>query len=510
MANSSVASVVARHRYLSPTSAEEVRSRTALLESRPSLPSCTLYLRSYCACNQGVKNSFGLRSPPSKLHNVLNSRHSSSFSSRRKSLRSLSKSDQSQDILSETGASGKKVGVDVLDQEKGGFDREPRDLNGSKFSEASTSGSELPSEESLKNLEGFLQRVKNQVKIQKLDEDSPIASPDSILDTLLLISPFFLWGTAMVAMKGVLPKAGPMFVASVRLIPAGLLLIWFGASRGKKQPAGAMAWISIILFGLIDASCFQGFLAEGLKRTSAGLGSVIIDSQPLTVAILAALLFGESLGFINYAGLALGVLGLLFLEVPLDLLKNALASASDGSGLTGLIGDSSFLNEFASWDRGEWRMLLAAQSMAVGTVMVRWVCQYSDPFMATGWHMVLGGIPLLILSVIQQDPALSGHIQDLDANDWLALLYTSVAGSAISYGVFFYNATRGSLTKLSSLTFLTPMFAALFGFLFLNEVLTPAQFLGGFITLAGVLLVNYKPSPIVEVESDSDNQRKLP
>ncbi|KAG6546702.1 hypothetical protein Mapa_011891 [Marchantia paleacea] len=507
MANSIVASIVARQRYLSPTNAE-VRSSTVFLVSQFKHPSRALFLRSYFSCKQGFLNSFGLRSPPSKLHIVLSSRHPFFSSSRRKSLRSLSKSDQSQDILSEIVASGKKVRVDVLDQDKGDFnnDREPKDLNGSNFSEASTSGSELPSDKSLETLDAFL----SQVKKQKLNEDAPIASPYSILDTLLLISPFFLWGTAMVAMKGVLPKAGPMFVASVRLIPAGLLLIWFGASRGKKQPAGAMAWISIILFGLIDASCFQGFLAEGLKRTSAGLGSVIIDSQPLTVAILAALFFGESLGLTNYAGLALGILGLLFLEVPLDSLQNALTSASDGSGLTGLIGDSSFLNEFASWDRGEWRMLLAAQSMALGTIMVRWVCQYSDPFMATGWHMVLGGIPLLILSVVQQDPALGGHVQDLDANDWLALLYTSVAGSAISYGVFFYSATRGSLTKLSSLTFLTPMFAALFGFLFLNEVLTPVQFLGGFITLAGVLLVNYKPSSIVEVELDSDNQRKLP
>ena len=46
----------------------------------------------------------------------------------------------------------------------------------------------------------------------------------------------------------------------------------------------------------------QGFLAEGLQRTSAGLGSVIIDSQPLTVALLAALLLGEQLQVILIAG----------------------------------------------------------------------------------------------------------------------------------------------------------------------------------------------------------------
>ncbi len=37
-------------------------------------------------------------------------------------------------------------------------------------------------------------------------------------------------------------------------------------------------------------------------------------------------------------------------------------------------------------------MLLAALSMAVGTVMIRIVCRHADPVAATGWHMILGGL----------------------------------------------------------------------------------------------------------------------
>ena len=70
----------------------------------------------------------------------------------------------------------------------------------------------------------------------------------------------------------------------------------------------------------LNLHAVQGFLAEGLQRTTAGLGSVIIDSQPLTVAVLAALLFGEKLTAASYAGLGLGVLGLSLLEVPVDVL----------------------------------------------------------------------------------------------------------------------------------------------------------------------------------------------
>ncbi|KAE9594452.1 hypothetical protein Lal_00001312 [Lupinus albus] len=288
---------------------------------------------------------------------------------------------------------------------------------------------------------------------------------------VVLVSPFFFWGTAMVAMKEVLPKCGPFFVSAFRLIPAGFLLVGFASSRGRPFPSGFNAWFSIFLFALVDAACFQGFLVQGLQRTSAGLGSVIIDSQPLTVAVLAALLFGESIGIVGAAGLVLGVIGLVLLELP------------------SLSFDQS---NFSLWGSGEWWMLLAAQSMAVGTVMVRWVSKYSDPVMATGWHMVIGGLPLVVFSILNNDPALSGSLKEYSSTDVLALLYTSIFGSAVSYGVFFYSATKGSLTKLSSLTFLTPMFASIFGFLYLHETFSPVQLVGAIVTVAAIYMVNFR------------------
>lgn len=74
--------------------------------------------------------------------------------------------------------------------------------------------------------------------------------------------------------------------------------------------------------------------------------------------------------------------------------------------------------------------------------------------------------------------------------DIILLLYISLLGSAASYGVFFYNASKGNLTALSSLTFLTPMFAAGCGFLFLGEGLTPLQLGGATVTLGAVALLN--------------------
>jgi len=297
-----------------------------------------------------------------------------------------------------------------------------------------------------------------------------------------LVSPFFLWGTSMVAMKGVIPATSPLFVASARLIPAGALVVAWALIRGRPMPKTSAAWGAIAVFAVVDATMFQGCLAEGLQRTSAGLGSVIIDSQPLTVAVLASLLFGETLGAEGVMGLFLGVLGLVLLEAPPEVLTSIL----NGDGPEGTLNVLHFDGNL--WDSGEWWMLLAAQSMAVGTVMVRWVCKYVDPVMATGWHMVLGGLPLLAYS-FASEPELYSSLQ-LSGADLASLAYASVFGGAVAYGAFFFYASKGSLTKLSSLTFLTPMFATAFGYVVLGETLDDVQLVGALVTLVGIYFIN--------------------
>lgn len=295
---------------------------------------------------------------------------------------------------------------------------------------------------------------------------------------LLLIAPFFLWGTAMVAMKGVIPHTTPLFMAGVRLIPAGMLILIAAAFMGKPQPRGWAAWLWIALFALIDGTLFQGFLAEGLVRTTAGLGSVMIDSQPLAVALLSLWLFQEHIGFWGWLGLGLGVTGISLIGLPDELILHFL-----DSGVNVTIGNWQDL--FAS---GEWLMLLAALSMAVGTVLIRFVCRYADPVSATGWHMILGGLPLWGVSSVVE----SQQWENLGGYDLVALGYATVFGSAIAYGLFFYFASSGSLTSLSSLTFLTPVFALIFGNLFLSEVLSPLQWIGVFLTLISIYLINQR------------------
>jgi len=296
--------------------------------------------------------------------------------------------------------------------------------------------------------------------------------PDVLAATTLVL-PFFFWGTSMVAMKFEAVHTTPLFLGSFRLIPAGLaLLVWSKYFAGTERreidvvPKALEDWGKILVWAFVDATCFQGFLAEGLQRTGAGIGSIIIDSQPISVAIMAALFLDEKITTKTALGLAVGVLGLVILEVgPQD---------------AGVVVDSQ--------GNGQLLMLLAAQSMAVGTILVRWVCKTIDPVVATGWHMVLGGLPLLFVS-LSTDTDLMQRLEGLGPADVLLLSYITLLGGAASYGLFFVNASKGNLTKLSSLTFLTPVFACFFGNVLLNESFNTLQILGAATTLLGIFLV---------------------
>jgi drug/metabolite transporter (DMT)-like permease len=295
---------------------------------------------------------------------------------------------------------------------------------------------------------------------------------------ILLVSPFFLWGTAMVAMKSTLSNTTPFFLAGVRLLPAGLLVLAVAAILGREQPKSWKAWLWIGIFALLDGAMFQGFLAEGLTRTGAGLGSTIIDSQPLAVALLSSWLFGEVIGLWGWLGLIVGIVGISLIGFPDEWFLKGFPL-------------ESFMSSF-SWhslfNSGEWLMLLASISMALGTVVIRYVCRHADPVVATGWHMVLGGIPMFVLSGMYE----SQQWSQISFDGWLGLLYATVFGSAIAYGVFFFLASKGNLTSLSALTFLTPVFALSFGKLFLAEVLSPLQWGGVGLTIVSIYLINQR------------------
>ncbi|MEB3253283.1 MAG: DMT family transporter [Synechococcus sp.] len=292
---------------------------------------------------------------------------------------------------------------------------------------------------------------------------------------LLLVLPFALWGTAMTAMAPLLVSGGPWLVSALRLLPAGVVLLvwaWLTGRRCWLDPRD-LAWFG--LFTLVDACLFQGLLAQGLVGTGAGLGSVLIDSQPLLVALLARVLFADAINPVGWLGLALGLAGLLCLGLPAELL-----------GHWWLLFDPPQFQQLLQ--PGEAWMLLAALAMAIGTVLIRYAARHSDPVAVTAWHMLIGGLPLLLIAEWQSGwtaPAWT-------LLDWIRMGFASFLGSALAYGLFFWFANREDLTTFSSLGFLTPVFALASGGWLLGERLDGLQWVGVLMVLVSVVFVSQR------------------
>lgn len=299
---------------------------------------------------------------------------------------------------------------------------------------------------------------------------------------ILMVLPFALWGTAMAAMKPLLVEGSPWLVASLRLLPAGLLLLLVATGLGQSWKVARADWGWLLLFAAVDGALFQSLLARGLVQTGAGLGSVLIDSQPLLVALLARSLFGEAINPVGWLGLLLGLVGILCLGLPPAVLRHWWLEGPEALGVR-------------SWGNGELWMLAAAGAMAVGTILCRYATRHSDALAVTGWHMVIGSLPLLAAVVLAPalQPSANASVSLWPAwggVQWALMAYASILGGSVAYGLFFWFASRGDLTGFTSLTFLTPVFALLCGLLLLHERLGSSQWLGAALALVSVVLIN--------------------
>ena len=73
-------------------------------------------------------------------------------------------------------------------------------------------------------------------------------------------------------------------------------------------------------------------------------------------------------------------------------------------------------------------MLAAAVAMALGTVFSRYACSASHPVTVTGWHMLLGGLPLLLWHGL--DPAYA-LVPPWGPSQWVLMAYASLLDACV-------------------------------------------------------------------------------
>ncbi|MBB4791765.1 EamA family transporter [Streptomyces nodosus] len=266
------------------------------------------------------------------------------------------------------------------------------------------------------------------------------------------------WGTTYAVTTEFLPDDRPLFTGLMRALPAGLLLL----ALARALPRGAWWWKAAVL-GALNIGAFFPLLFLSAYRLPGGMAAVVGSVGPLFVAGLSAVLLGERP---TVRTLLTGVAAAL--GVSLVVLKAA--------GALDLVGVLA--------------ALAATASMSTGTVLTkRWGRpEGAGPLALTAWQLTAGGLLIapVALAVEGAPPALDGPAVG-------GYLYLAVANTAVAYWLWFRGIGRLTATQATLLGPLSPLTAAVVGWVALGQALGPVQLGGMAVAFGATVLGQLRP-----------------
>jgi drug/metabolite transporter (DMT)-like permease len=271
---------------------------------------------------------------------------------------------------------------------------------------------------------------------------------------LALLAVYLIWGSTYLGIRVALEGFPPFLMAGVRFLFAGTVLYLVLRVRGAPAPSrtqwagGALLGVLLLVFGNAGVTFAEQWVSSGL----AALG---VATVPLWAALFAGLL-GRWPGKLEWAGLALGFLGIVLLNLEGDMRANP---------------------------AGALILLLAAASWAFGTVWSRRLT-LPEGLMASAVEMLVAGALLLPIALITGE-RMSGPPP---ARALLALGYLIVA-ALVAFSAYNYLLRRVRPALATSYAYVNPPVAVALGVGLAGERIGGSGLLAMLVILAGVGLV---------------------
>jgi len=267
-----------------------------------------------------------------------------------------------------------------------------------------------------------------------------------------------IWGSTWLVIKVGYGGLGPFTVAALRFFLAGAVFIPLVPLFRARWPRGPTEWMLVVWVGLVLFAADYGLIYWGEQFLESGLTAILFATLPLITIVVAHLyLPGDRMTPRKLAGTLLAFVGVVALfgdHVQLD-------SAKAGPMLA---------------------IVASAACAAAAGVATKRHGAGLHPAALNAPAMLVGAFALLVVS------RAAGETFQLprDVRTWGAVVYLAVAGSVVTFLVYFTLLKTWSVTSLSFISVFTPAIALLLGFVFLDERPTLLTALGAVLILAGV------------------------
>ncbi|MWJ27068.1 EamA family transporter [Halomonas sp. ZH2S] len=279
----------------------------------------------------------------------------------------------------------------------------------------------------------------------------------SAADTLRLLLLSSLWGMSFIFMRVAVPEFGPVPLIMVRMGIGALLLIPLLFSLRYFK----LMWEhkgSLLLLGVINHVLPFTLLALATTRLEAGFTSLINATTPIFTALLGALFFTTPVQRQQYLGLAMAFFGVYVLSANrLDF-----ALGGDGWFILAVLG-ATFCYGIAGNYSKTYLSHLPIRVLAAGSTS-------------------MSALVLLVPGILLWPS------EPISLLGWSNAVALAVLSTTLAFLLYFGLIASAGATATSTVTFLVPVSALLWGYLLLDETLSLQLIAGMAITLLGTAI----------------------
>jgi drug/metabolite transporter (DMT)-like permease len=282
---------------------------------------------------------------------------------------------------------------------------------------------------------------------------------EGLLVWLAAITTIVLWASVYLALKISLAAFSPGEVGFLRSFLGSVVLLVQARMVGMPLPTRAQ-WPEIAIIGAVGFFLYPIFLNYGQLFVDAGTTSLIINATPAITALIAILFLGERLPL-------LGGLGILISFAGVAINAYAVQAGHAQSTLTGIA-----------------LLLAAALARALHFLLQKRTLHKLTALQVTCCSMLVGTACLLPWggSAVAAIPAAPFKCL-------IAVAYLGIFPSAVAYATWAFVLARMPASVATNILSLIPVLAVVMAVMFLGERPEPLVYLGGAVTITGVLLV---------------------
>jgi len=222
--------------------------------------------------------------------------------------------------------------------------------------------------------------------------------------------------------------------------------------------------LPLVLLGIFGTALSSLFLFMGIELSTATNASILVNTNPIFIALLAPFLIHEKLKRKQLLGVATAFLGMALV-------------ASNGLSIEELINSKFFL--------GNLLLLASALCITVYTIYGKKFIKKYGGMVATFYTVLSGALFLLIISIITNDIY---SIPEISGSEWLIIAYIGIIITGFIYALWYKSINFIGAARASSFKLLIPVFATLVSIILLGEFPSMITVIGGLLVLGGLIL----------------------